>query len=113
MIQTVLAAQTEAYKTESADNERIRLADFEDRLRRATAVKTPPASPDSSTRSTVKRTTLDMGSSHVYNGLGGTSSSTSGLQSLKLLFIDTRRQFLLRLLLRRIFTRFSLWIKQK
>ena len=75
MIQTALAAQTEAYKTEFADRERILLADFDDRLRRATAVKAPPSSPDSSTRSTVKRTTLDMDSSLVYNGLGGTSTS--------------------------------------
>ena len=75
IIQTALAVQTEAHKKESADREDILFADFEDRLRRATAVKTPPASPGSSTRSTVKRTTLDMGSLLVYNGLGGSSTS--------------------------------------
>ena len=75
MIQTALAAQGEVYKKESADRERTLLADFEVRLRHATAVTTPPASPNLSTRSTVKRTTLDMGSSLVYNGLGDTSTS--------------------------------------
>ena len=75
MIQTALAAQAEVYKKESADRERTLLADFEVRLRHATAVTTPPASPNLSTRSTVKRTTLDTGASLVYNGLGGTSTS--------------------------------------
>ena len=77
MIQTALAAQVEVYKKESADRERIILADFAVRLQHATAVTTtPPASPNSSTRSTVPRTCLNMGSPSVlYNGLGGTSTS--------------------------------------
>ena len=43
----------------------------------ASAVRntTPPVSPRSSTRSTVKRITLNIGSSVVYNRLGGTSNS--------------------------------------
>ena len=54
MIQTALAAQAEVYAKESADRERILLADFEVRLQHATAVNhTPPASPNSSTRSTI------------------------------------------------------------
>ena len=81
MIQEALVAQAEVHRKESADRERLLLAGFEVRLQlehssSATAtVRTPPASPNSSTRSTVKRTTLDMGSSVVYNGLGGTSTS--------------------------------------
>ena len=49
------------------------LKDFEDRLQAATAVSTPPGSPTSST-SPVRRTSLLMGSSVRYNGLGGTST---------------------------------------
>ena len=77
MIQTTLAAQAEVYAKESADRERILLADFEVRLQHATAVNhTPPASPNSSTRSTIPKICLNMGSpSILYNGLGGTSTS--------------------------------------
>ena len=61
MIQTALAAQAEVYAKESADRERILFADFEVRLQHATAVNhTPPASPNSSTRSTVPRTRRNM-----------------------------------------------------
>ena len=76
MIQTALAAQAEIYNKESADRERILLADFEVRLRNATAVNnTPPASPNSSIRSTIPKICLNMGSPILYNGLGGTSTS--------------------------------------
>ena len=79
MIQTALAAQAGIYNKESADRERILLADFEVRLQHATAVNTtPPASPNSSTLSAVPRTRLNMGSPSVlYNGLGGTSTSAT------------------------------------
>ena len=80
MIQTALAAQVEVYAKESADRERILLADFEVRLpQHDTAVNhtpPPPASPNSSTRSTIPKICLNMGSpSILYNGLGGTSTS--------------------------------------
>ena len=77
MIQEALAAQAEVHRRESADRERLLLAGFEVRLQHSSdsAVHTPPASPNSSTRSTLKRTTLDMDSSVVYTGLGGTSTS--------------------------------------
>ena len=71
LIQDALAAQ--------ADNHRTELAALAARFQNssASAVPTTPASPTaSSTRSTVPRTHLNMGSpSLVYNGLGGTSTS--------------------------------------
>ena len=69
MIQDALATQAEVHRTELA----ALAAHFQNSP--ALAVRTPPASPRSSTRSTAKRTTLDMSSSLVYNGLGGTSTS--------------------------------------
>ena len=69
LIQDESAAQAEVHRTE--------LAALAAHLQNSPAspVRTPPASPRSSTRSTVKRTTLNMGSSLVYNGLRGTSTS--------------------------------------
>ena len=62
-----------------ADFHRTELAALAARLQNspASAVPTLPASPtNSSTRSTVPRTRLNMGSPSVlYNGLGGTSTS--------------------------------------
>ena len=76
MIQTALTAQAKIYQQESESKERALIKDFEARLLKATAVnKTPPGSPTSSTRSTVRKTCLNMGSSVIYNGLGGTSTS--------------------------------------
>ena len=70
MIRTALAAQAEVYAKESTDRKCILLADFEVRLQHATAVNhTPPASPNSSTRSTIPKICLNMGSPSVlYNG---------------------------------------------
>ena len=70
MIQAALTAQAEAHRKE--------LAAQAARFQTSSAVPTPPASPtNSSTRSTVPRTRLNMGSpsSVLYNGLGGTSTS--------------------------------------
>ena len=69
MIQEALAAQAEVHRKE--------LATQAARFQTSSAVPTPPASPtNSSTRSTVKGTRLNMGPpSLVFNGLGGTSTS--------------------------------------
>ena len=69
MIQDALAAQAEIHRKDLA----AQAAHF----RNSSAVPTPPASPtNSSTRSTVKGTRLNLGSpSLVFNGLGGTSTS--------------------------------------
>ena len=69
MIQDALAAQAETHRKELA----AQAAHF----RTSSAVPSPPASPtNSSTRSTVPRTRLSMGSpSLVFNGLGGTMNS--------------------------------------
>ena len=63
---------------DSDTRERALIKDFETRLLKATAVnKTPPgSSTPSSTRSTIPRTCLNMGSlSVLYNGPRGTSTS--------------------------------------
>ena len=69
LIQDALAAQADTHRTELAALA-ARFQNFS-----ASAAPTTPASPTaSSTRSTVPRTRLNMGSpSLVYNGLGGTS----------------------------------------
>ena len=67
MIQTSLAAQATIHQKESESSERALVKDFDERLLKATAVKTPPGSPTSSTRSTVHKTCLNMGSSVIYN----------------------------------------------
>ena len=77
MIQTALAAQATIHQRDSDTREWALITEFETRLLKATAInKTPPGSSTSSTRSTVPRTCLNMGSQSVlYNGLGGTSTS--------------------------------------
>ena len=76
MIQPALAAQATIHQKESEFRERALVKDFEDRLLKSTtAVKTLPRSPTCSTRSTVNKTCLNMGTSVTYNGLGGTSTS--------------------------------------
>jgi hypothetical protein len=71
MIQDALAAQAVIHRKELA----TQAARFQQAS--SSAVPTPPASPTiSSTRSTVPRARLNMGSpSLVFNGLGGTSTS--------------------------------------
>ena len=74
MIQEALIEEAKVHKKETKARETAMLEDFEDRLQAATAVSTPPGSHTSST-SPVRRTSLLMGSSICYNGLGGTSTS--------------------------------------
>ena len=71
MIQDALAAQAVIHRNELA----TQAARFQQAS--SAVVPTPPASPtNSSTRSTVPRARLNMGSpSLVFNGLGGTSTS--------------------------------------
>ena len=64
MIQTALAAQATIHQKEFESKERALVKDFNERLLQATAVKTPPGSPTSST-------CLNMGSSVI----GGKSTS--------------------------------------
>ena len=88
MIQTALAAQATIHQRDSDTRERALIKDFETRLLKATVVnKTPPGSPTSSTGSkvlTVPRTCLNMETSIIYNGLGGTSNSGHPLWPLHL-----------------------------
>ena len=74
MIQHALDTQAEAHKKDLADQLTAQAARF--KASSSAAHATPVASPHSSTRSTVPRTRLNMGSpSLVFNGLGGTSTS--------------------------------------
>jgi len=76
LIQQALTAQAEIHRKELAEQTRVS-DEIVARLQRSSssAVRTPPLSP-SSTRTTVPRARLDMGSPQiVYNELGGTSTS--------------------------------------